>query len=719
MSHIFLERRGERLRLYLNGDLQFDSDDEHRYHEPLAALPTAVAGHRAAGRDLRVLVLGGGDGLALREVLRAPRVREVHLVDRDPEVLRLGDTVFAPLNHGALRDPRVRVHVRDARDYLPRARGFDVVISDLTYPGDVGAAGLFSVAAFRRVRTALAPGGIFALNAVSPEETPQAFGCVGATLAAAGLAAVPYALAVPSFLEEGYGRWGFFFAAPRTIGAHELRRASAAAATRLTPAAMLDGLRFPATARRAMRAGANATSELLYYLYNPTPLVWAPPFRALHLAAPGRTGPRLTVAQGFARWLRAPAGRRSLEELLACLPLSWRGQTREALFEWSHQAELIFRELDLRAFVARALRRAGDLPPAWVRELRRLRDALRRGLPPLGELLQHAYRVFAVYLLVLLLVNLFFPDNLYAKGFSSSSSSSHRSYSSGSSSSGSSEPFSGFAFTDPMQARFFRARPAFVRSTSSAVYDPKGRSYSPFPTFLPALAVGAAAAAGSQTVKPVLALTPELQLLDNGGVACGPPLPGYQCLLEPGQIRVIDASGAEVTRLLPPGSLETEATTRTREQVSLIDQAVQDHRRWLDWVGWASSMAPGLDAKSEMTSLDGMRGALQTAGKAWEPAGRAARPAFEPPARWVMLFPGLYLEPPAFAAQEPTVVWVDPDGTQRRQSVQPPATLGAADRFLFRALERRLVQGKDQSLSQPVARWREVHGTALGPPLRA
>jgi spermidine synthase len=712
MSHIFLERRGERLRLYLSGDLQFDSDDEYRYHEPLAGLPTVLARQRAAGRDLRVLVLGGGDGLALREVLRVPRVREVHLVDRDPEVLRLGETVLASLNGGALRDPRVRVHVRDARDFLPRARGFDVVISDLTYPGDVASSALFSVGAFRRVHAALAPGGVFALNAVSPEETPQAFGCVGATLAAAGLAPVPYALAIPSFHEEGYGRWGFFFAAARPIGARELRRAAPAAATRFAPAALLEGFRFPAAARRTMQAGVNVTSELLYYLYNPTPLAWAPPFRVLRMAAPGRLGPRLTAAQGFARWLRAPAGRRSLDELLACLPLSWRGQTREALLEWSHQAEVLFREVDLRAFVGHALRRAGDLPRAWVRELRRLHDALSRGLPPLGELLQHAYRVFAVYLLVLLLVNLFFPDNLYAKGFSSSSS---RSYSS-SSGSGSSSPFHGFNFTDPAQLDPFRARSSFLRPTASAVYDPRGRAYPPFPILLPALA---AAAAGPQLVPSLLALTPDLQLLENGAVACGPPLLGYQCLLEPGQVRVLDATGSEVTRLLPPTSLETEATTRTREQGSLIDQAVRDHQRWLDWVGWASSMAPGRAATSEMTSLESTRRALQTAGKAWEPASRPPRPAFEPPARWVTLFPGLYLEPPAMAAQDPAVVWVAPDGTPRRQSVQPPATLGAADRFLFRALERRLVQGKDQSLSRPVAQWREVHGAALGPPLRA
>jgi hypothetical protein len=85
----------------------------------------------------------------------------------------------------------------------------------------------------------------------------------------------------------------------------------------------------------------------------------------------------------------------------------------------------------------------------------------------------------------------------------------------------------------------------------------------------------------------------------------------------------------------------------------------------------------------------------------------------------VALFPGLYLEPAPSVSQDATVVWVAPDGTQRRQSIQPPVTLGAEDRFLFRALERRLVRGKDQSLSAPVTRWREVHGATLGPPLRA
>jgi len=187
MSHIFLDRRDGRLALYLNGDLQFDQRDERLYHEPLALIPAALASRRAPGRPLRALILGGGDGLALREVLRFPGVAEAHVVDRDPEVLRLGAEALADLNHRAFHDPRVRVHARDARRFLRGARGFDVLICDLTYPRDRAGFSLFGLASFRRMRAALRPGGVLALNAVSPELTAQAFGCIGMTLGAAGM----------------------------------------------------------------------------------------------------------------------------------------------------------------------------------------------------------------------------------------------------------------------------------------------------------------------------------------------------------------------------------------------------------------------------------------------------------------------------------------------------------------------------------------------------
>lgn len=707
MSHVFLDTRDGAVRLYLHGDLQFDSRDERLYHEPLALVPVALAARRAPRRGIRVLVLGGGDGLALREVLRFPQVAEVHLVDRDADVLRLGAERLAPLNHRAFADGRVRVHQTDARAFVRSARDFDALIYDLTYPGSLEGAALFSLAAFRKARAALRPEGVLAVNAVSPELTPQAFGCVGATLGAAGLAAVAYAFALPSFQAEGYGRWGFFYASARTIGGDELRRLALPAGSGLTTDAVLTGLRLPAAATAAMRVAPNDTDELLYHLFNATPLDWAAPWRSLRFAAAaaGR-GPRLTVAHGFARWLRGTDGQRSVEELLACLPLSRQGQTRDALLEWSHQAELLFREVDLRAFVEHALRRAAELPRAWVRELRALRDRIRDRVPPMDELLHHAYRVFAIYLLVLLLANLLFPDNLYAKGWSSSSGS-RSSWSSGSSES---SPFHGFFLSDPAaRPAPFRFRPAagFYAPgvPRTRVYDRNGREY-------PAQQVALAGPGGGQRpVASLLALSPELQLLETGALTYAATLAGYHFLLEPGHLRVRDVGGADVTCLAPPPALQVDARQQLDAQLPLIDKALADHRRWLQWVGWAKAVPPGQAALSELAELEAIKRAVESAQGSWRGPGPAA--AVRDP-RWVQLVPGLYLEPSPFATQEPTLVRVTCGGQVTRRPVGPPDALTAEDRFVFRLLERRLTEGKDQSLAGPVARWIRVHGGALG-----
>jgi hypothetical protein len=121
---------------------------------------------------------------------------------------------------------------------------------------------------------------------------------------------------------------------------------------------------------------------------------------------------------------------------------------------------------------------------------------------------------------------------------------------------------------------------------------------------------------------------------------------------------------------------------------------------------------PGRGSDSELVGLQTTRQAVDAARQAWQGPGPSR--GFDPPAGWVTLFPGVYLEPARIAAQEPTLVLANPDGTQRRQPVSPPARLTDEDRFLFRLLQRRLTEGKDQSLSAPVARWIEAHGAALG-----
>ena len=715
MSHIFLDRRDGRLALYLNGELQFDRRDERLYHEPLALVPTALARRRSPGRPLRALILGGGDGLALREVLRYSEVAECHVVDRDPEVLRLGGEALADLNRHAFLDPRAHAHALDARRFLKGARGFDVLICDLTYPRDAAGASLFSVASFRRMRAALRPGGILALNAVSPELTPQAFGCIGQTLGAAGLWAVPYAFALPSFASQGYGRWGFFFASTRPIPDVELRRLTLPAGARLTARDLLAGARLPAAVIPAMAAALNRKGELLAYLCNDSPLDWTGPLHPYRFApakgsahAAAHPVPEPAAAQGFACWLRQADGRRSLGELLACVPVSQRGHTHEVLLEWSHHFEALLGSVDLRLFLDEVLRRARELPRAWLDELRALRERIRESCPAGQELLHLTHRVLAILLLVLVLANLFFPDNLYAKGFSSSSV--H-----GGSGAGSS-PFYGFSFSNPT-ARYspFRSRSTYAGgrfyaygspTSPSWVYDAQGREY-------PALRFAFTDAQGGQRpIASLLALTKDLQLLETSSIAYTAAVPGYRFLLDPGRLRVLDREGVEVVALLPDARLEGEVKQQLRAQGPLIEKAITDHQRWLDWVRWASTTAGGQQAASELAALEAMRQAVATAQATWEGARPASHP--DPVTGWISIFPGVSLDPPGPDPFTRSVMFISAEGATRTRSIAPPRALTGEDRFLFWVLNRHLTEGRDASLRGPVARWIETHGEALG-----
>jgi spermidine synthase len=192
------------VRLFLNGDLQFSSIDEYRYHEALVH-PAMAGPHR------RVLVLGGGDGLAVREILRHPAVEQVTLVELDPAVVRLArsDARLRLLNGGALDDRRVQVVNADAFAWLRGAADrFDAVVVDLPDPDSTATAKLYSVEFYALVRHVLAPGGRAAVQAGSPYFAPRSFWCVAASMREARLAVTPYHVDVPSF-----GDWGFLLGA--------------------------------------------------------------------------------------------------------------------------------------------------------------------------------------------------------------------------------------------------------------------------------------------------------------------------------------------------------------------------------------------------------------------------------------------------------------------------------------------------------------------------
>ena len=192
-------------RLFLNGDLQFSSVDEYRYHESL--VHPVLAGSRA-----NVLVLGGGDGLAVREILKYPDVATVTLVELDPAMTNLArtDERLSVLNGHSLDDPRVTVVNADAFTWLREStHSYDAIVVDMPDPDETATAKLYSVEFYGLVGGVLAPGGRMVVQSGSPYFAPKAYWCIGETMKEAGLATVPYHVDVPSF-----GDWGYFLAVP-------------------------------------------------------------------------------------------------------------------------------------------------------------------------------------------------------------------------------------------------------------------------------------------------------------------------------------------------------------------------------------------------------------------------------------------------------------------------------------------------------------------------
>ncbi len=213
-QRIVVTRWRDDLRLFLNNNLQFSSHDEYRYHEALvhpglASLPGAK----------RVLVLGGGDGLAVREILKYPQVESVTLVDLDPAMTRLfaGAPALVALNQGALNSPRVSVVNADALQWLAESRDyFDFVVIDFPDPANFALGKLYTSAFYRLLEKRLSAHGRLVVQSTSPFYARQSFWCVVATLEAAGFKTAPYHAQVPSFGEWGYiiaGRQEFVSAA--------------------------------------------------------------------------------------------------------------------------------------------------------------------------------------------------------------------------------------------------------------------------------------------------------------------------------------------------------------------------------------------------------------------------------------------------------------------------------------------------------------------------
>ncbi len=239
-------------RLFLNGNLQMNSLDEDRYHESLVHPAMNLVPRRR-----RVLILGGGDGCALREVLKYTDVEQILLVDLDPAMTELASShpLLTQINRNAFQDSRLvvppgkgvspgektpvyvntrpgkkgkakvrevaRVHVMnvDADLFLSRVPGFwDLIIADLPDPSSPELAKLYSRQFYAKIRQKLSKTGMAVIQATSPYFAKQSFLCIGRTLEAAGFSLIPFHENVPSF-----GDWGWYLARHPALGEPQIR----------------------------------------------------------------------------------------------------------------------------------------------------------------------------------------------------------------------------------------------------------------------------------------------------------------------------------------------------------------------------------------------------------------------------------------------------------------------------------------------------------------
>ncbi|MBQ0909131.1 polyamine aminopropyltransferase [Flavobacterium sp. F-328] len=204
-QRIVLTHNKSDYRLYLNNNLQFSSKDEYRYHEALVHPAMAMAKNTK-----NILVLGGGDGLAVREILKYPEVQKITLVDLDEGMTKLfkTNTILTGFNENALNNPKVQVLNQDAFVWAKSTQSkFDVVVIDFPDPSNYSLGKLYSLNFYNTIKSILAKDAVIVVQTTSPFFAPKSFWCINKTLAETFPQVDAYHAYVPSF-----GEWGFSIA---------------------------------------------------------------------------------------------------------------------------------------------------------------------------------------------------------------------------------------------------------------------------------------------------------------------------------------------------------------------------------------------------------------------------------------------------------------------------------------------------------------------------
>jgi len=464
-TSLFVEHQPNGIAFYINGELQFHSADEAIYHEYLTIPAIALALQRFPDQDLRVLVCGGGDGLAVRDILRYPQVSHIDLVDYAPEVIELGKQDFATFNHDSLSNLKVKIHIHEAFAFLNRivqeflttenlAHRYHAIICDFTYPASVVETQIYSWEWFNLLKQALVPSGIIATNAVSPDLNTLAFWCIYQTIQSAGLNVKPMQLEIPSFTNHNYGNWGFFLASEKEIVCSEINNLVLPEGLReLTLEALPQVFLFEqaiANLRSSVTHHKCNSSQLFFYLLNRgnnhnsqilESGLKLPKIDFLDLQEHDNAIPNIlatsdpmsleSLAQAWLKQLES-----NPESLL--IPAQHHSHTPEISQEWLTRVKQLLNQIDLSRLITKLLERSQELPQEIADDLRELqtkliafqkqftqKDSLQliyknsanSTIRPTFNL--NTAKVIAILSLTLLVANLAAPDAVFAKGSTS------------------------------------------------------------------------------------------------------------------------------------------------------------------------------------------------------------------------------------------------------------------------------------------------------------
>ncbi|MCC7430463.1 polyamine aminopropyltransferase [bacterium] len=206
-----LTSHNDEIKLYINGNLQFDSVDEYRYHEALIlpALQTFSKGPK------KILILGGGDGLAAREILKHSEPEQITLVDLDPKMTEVFSQVLklVELNEGSLLSEKVKIINQDAFVWVrENTETYDLIVCDFPDPSNFSLGKLYSQTFYEKIKQRLSENGTLVVQSTSPKFARKSFWCIAKTIEKVGFSIKPYHIFIPSF-----GEWGFVLASKNKL----------------------------------------------------------------------------------------------------------------------------------------------------------------------------------------------------------------------------------------------------------------------------------------------------------------------------------------------------------------------------------------------------------------------------------------------------------------------------------------------------------------------